>query len=554
MVDRGPTRGRQVARPKHAPWEGADSSLARATLTRGGTRLWLPPAAIGPGIGWALFALACQNPTPPLPPSDTIGLTIGVPQSRQLDPRHGVSAVADFLRYERLTSNDASGRTVARLLESWSVQADGLTWNLRLRPGIKFQDGTPLAAADVKRSIEQARERSGWMTSSVCWPDVWAIDTPSDLDVVVRLRRRCFYLLDDLDPAITRGPPSQKPVGTGPFVAVSSSENEYLFKANRQYYLGPPAVGNVVVRSYDTLRTAWVDMMRGRVDFLWEVGPDTAEFLRDQASVAVRSFPSYYSYSIVLNSARPPFRDPVVRRALNIAVDRAELIQLGLKGMGLPADDPVWPSYWARASQVANVAYDPARAAGMLRTLPGVAPAAAGDRSAFPAARIAFTCLVPANFTIYERLALLVQRQLRAIDVEMRIESLPINQFLVRVQSGDFDAALLNMVGGPYSMIQYRFWHSPGARRMWNVWDYRNASVDAALEAMRDAPDDGAFRAAMARFTSAVHDDPPAIFLAWSETVQAVSRRFELPAVAKGRDAIYSLNRWRPHGEAERLP
>ena len=195
--------------------------------------MWLPPAAIGPGIGWALFALACQNPTPPLPPSDTIGLTIGVPQSRQLDPGHGVSAVADALTYERLTSNDASGRTVARLLESWSVAADGLTWNLRLRPGIKFQDGTPLAAADVKRSIElAARKHPGWIDWSVCWPDVWAIDTPSDLDMVVRLRRRCSYLLDDLDPAITRGPPGQKPVGTGPFVAVSSSADEYLFKAN----------------------------------------------------------------------------------------------------------------------------------------------------------------------------------------------------------------------------------------------------------------------------------------------------------------------------------
>ncbi|MEK6630845.1 MAG: hypothetical protein AABY89_08935, partial [Acidobacteriota bacterium] len=64
--------------------------------------MWLPPAAIGPGIGWALFALACQNPTPPVPPPGTLSLTIGIPQSRQLDPRFSVGAVADALTHERL--------------------------------------------------------------------------------------------------------------------------------------------------------------------------------------------------------------------------------------------------------------------------------------------------------------------------------------------------------------------------------------------------------------------------------------------------------------------
>ena len=49
-------------------------------------------------------------------------------------------------------------------------------------------------------------------------------------------------------------------------------------------------------------------MMRGRVDFLWEVGPDTAEFLSDRTAVEVRSFLGYYAYALMLNSARPPFR------------------------------------------------------------------------------------------------------------------------------------------------------------------------------------------------------------------------------------------------------
>jgi hypothetical protein len=80
--------------------------------------------------------------------------------------------------------------------------------------------------------------------------------------------------------------------------------------------------------------------------------------------------------------------------------------------------------------------------------------------------------------------------------------------------------------------------------KRWNFWGYRDARVDEALDAALGAASDREFSDAIQRFETAVRDDPPAVFLAWNRTVQAVSRRFVVPADSTERDAIYVLNRW----------
>ncbi len=485
----------------------------------------------GLGVVWALSAVACTAAAPAPPPPGPVTLTIGIPQSRQIDPTYGALALARQIALERLTTSDAEGRTQPRLLERWSVTKDGLTWRLVVRPDVRFHDGTPLTAADVKRTLDAVVASPADRATSVCLGYIADVAAPGDLEVLIRLTQRCSYLLDDLDRPVTRVAPDGKTqVGTGPYSIVSSSRDEIALRANRDYYLGAPVIDRVVVRSYDALRTAWAEMMRGRVDFLWEVGPDTAEFLRDQSTIDVRSFLSYYASAVMLNSRRPMFRAPAVRRALNLAIDRAALVQQGLKGRGIAAGGPVWPRYWARDHDAPAMPYRPDEAEALLREGHGQA--------------IEFTCLVPANFSVLERVALIVQRQLGDINVRVRLESLPLDAINRRIYSGDFDAVILSFVGGPSATVYHRFWHSSGDTPRWNFWGYRNALVDASLDAALEATEEGQFADAIHRFEAAVHDDPPAIFLAWSQTVQAVSRRFSVPAENDGRDAIHVLSRW----------
>jgi peptide/nickel transport system substrate-binding protein len=478
-----------------------------------------------------LSAAACTASPAPVPPVGPVTLTIGLPQSRQLDPRRGAPAIADLLAFERLTTSDDEGRTKARLLASWSLGDGGLTWTLHVRPDVRFQDGALLTAADVRQTIEAAAGSPAARSSSACLADVASVTATGSSEVVVALTRRCSYLLDDIDRAVVRTAADGKTrIGTGAFAIVSSSPDAIVLEANRHYHDGAPAIDRVVVRPFEALRTAWADMLRGEVDFLWEVGPDTAEFLADRPTVEARSFPGFYVLAMALNSAKPPFDAGEVRRAVNLAVDRSVIVQQALRGRGAAADGPVWPRYWARDPQAPGARFDPAGAEALLR----------GGRRA----PVSFTCLVPENFSILERVALLVQQQLAEIDVRMKLESLPPDEFNQRIVSGRFDAAILSILGGPSAAGFYRFWHSAGETRRWNFWGYRNALVDAALDAARDATSDAEFSGALRRFEAAVRDDPPAVFLAWSQTVQAVSRRFAVPADQAGRDAIYVLHRW----------
>jgi ABC-type transport system substrate-binding protein len=113
------------------------------------------------------------------------------------------------------------------------------------------------------------------------------------------------------------------------------------------------------------------------------------------------------------------------------------------------------------------------------------------------------------------------------------------------MQAGDFDVAIADAVSGPSLLWPYQFWHS-GSPNNWG--HFSSPAVDAALDSIRHAPDDAAYKAGVAAFQRAIIDDPPAIFLAWSERARAVSTRFEVP-VEPGRDVLSTLRLWRPAGD-----
>jgi peptide/nickel transport system substrate-binding protein len=495
-----------------------------------------------------LFALACGPPAPASPARGLITLSVGLPQSRQIDQAHGASVLAGFLSNERLTGSGPDGRATPRLLEGWSVSPDGLTWRLVVRPDVEFQDGTLVTSDDVKRVLVDALANPAVRELSVALPDVIDVAAEGARDVVIRLRRRCAFLLDDLAIPVTRPGTGAQRVGAGPFAIESSSRDEIVMRANPRFYLGAPPIDRVVLRPYNTLRTAWAEMLRGRVDFLSDVSPDTVEFVQDQSAVRVHSYLSFYVYALVFNSNRPAFAKPEVKRALSLAIDREALLRQGLRGRGIPAYGPIWPRHWVADPTAPALLHDAERAAAMLDSAGKGAPGA--TRTARQSPRLRFTCILPMNFTIYERLGLLVQQQLWDINVDMRLESLPPDQYSERIESGRFDAAMMHIAGGPYLALLPRLWRSPDQFRRWNAWGYRDAAVDAAIDALRDAPDDEALREAARRLDIAQRENPPALFLAWNETAQSISRRFDVPT-EPGRDALAGLSRARPRGQAE---
>jgi peptide/nickel transport system substrate-binding protein len=337
------------------------------------------------------------------------------------------------------------------------------------------------------------------------------------------------FLLESLEVQVAKsGPPV---VGTGPFVMAPDSTTGMT--ANSHYYMGRPAIASIRVESFPSVRSAWAEMLRDRLDVLWEVGTDALESLNNSNSVSVFTFTRRYQHVIAFNPKAPAVRAASVRRALSMAIDRGALVRSALGGYGLPSSGPIWPHYWAVPSPLPQFNFDPEAAADAL----GGSKAATRGTASFR-----FSCLMPPD-TVNERIALEVKRQLRAVGVDMVLEAVSQDQMVQRAATGAYDAVLIEAISGPTLIRPYLVWHS-GAPINWGGFD--NPTVDAALDEVRYAPTEDEYRKAVAGLQRAFMDDPPAIFLAWSQRARAVSKRFNVPPAEPGRDILSNLRLWKP--------
>ena len=133
------------------------------------------------------------------------------------------------------------------------------------------------------------------------------------------------------------------------------------------------------------------------------------------------------------------------------------------------------------------------------------------------------------------------------VGVDLELESVSLSDFDGRLRSGSFDAALMDIVSAPSLSRVYRLWRSPDALRGLNIFGYQNAESDRWLDHLRFATDDAATRAATGQLQRVLMQDPPALFLAWSERSRAVSRRIVVPG-ERDRDPYQSVSQWRLAG------
>jgi ABC-type transport system substrate-binding protein len=496
----------------------------------------------------ALNAGACAPADKALtpPPATQVTLTVGYSHQTGENPLHGVQAASRLLSFEGLSYLARDGQPQPRLAESWAESLDGLTWTIKIRKNAFFHDGSRVDASAVRASLERSLA-NGEGNLRPGLSDIVAVEATADDTILIRLRSRSTFLLDDLTVSIVKVSGGSQ-FGTGPFVTRATSTSQVVMSAVTNYHRGKPAIDQIVWKAYPAVRTAWAAMMRGEIDFLYEVSPDTLEFIQSESSVQVFPFLRNYVHGVFFNSSRPIFKDTQVRRALNHAVDRMTLIDQVFRGKGVPANGPAWPLHWAYDAFLPPYTFDPSKAAALLdsanlpktplRTEPGKVPG-----------RVQFVCLLPENFEMWERMALMVQRDLSRIGVDMQIESVSFADFNKRVGERDFDAVMVEMIAGNSISRPYLFWHSQSKL---NTWGYQNPHLDRALDEIRRASSESEYRSAFRRFQVQIFDDAPAIFLALGNVTRAVNRRFQVVA-PPDTDILPTIADWRPAEDAARM-
>jgi peptide/nickel transport system substrate-binding protein len=486
------------------------------------------PCGAGVCLAIALAGISgCAAPPPEPSRIDTL----------RLGSRNTVEARAvltNFLFAERLVAIDWNGRPNGVLATGWQWRDDGRTLEVQLRQGVTFHDGTPLTAevvADILRQVKQHDRRQSFAA-------VTLFEALDDHTLAVRLSRPDAFLVEAIADTWMVDP-TKPDIGTGPFKLLTRTPSIKAEK-NAAYYRGMPGIDKVEVITYDTQRAAWVAMMRGEVDMVQEVNRDSAEFLEGASHVDMSSTIRPYYIPLIFNVRHPILRRVEVRRALAEAINRDEIVEQAMRGHGRVADDPVWPFHWAYNAAARKYTHNPnaARLRMDAAGLPMRPPPASGGM----ASRFSIHCVFW-NDPQFERIALLLQRQLAEVGIDLVLEGADEREVQRRAGSGEFDTYLYQLASGKSFDWTYRFWHSPA-----DGGGYQNSGytgVDSVLERLRTVRPDTEIRTAVADLRERFYEDVPAAFLAWPETTRAIDARFDV-GEQSGPDIFANVWKWRP--------
>jgi ABC-type oligopeptide transport system substrate-binding subunit len=319
---------------------------------------------------------------------DDVKILLGTPST--LDPAKqgdiGSAAVSAQL-FETLTAFDPSLATRPALAASWDVQQGGRRIVFRLRDGLTFSDGTPLAAADVVRSwlrlIDPAapsplaslmldvKGASGYLHGTAKAADVGLRANGRDVEVDLLRPASDFPSIVAgpsfaiVPPGIENrtGPPNANGfVGSGAYVLVAVTKTELTLGANDRYWAGAPAIRTVRLISDIGGRSSVAAFQAGDLDYTG-IGDFDASWIRFDAALGpqLRKETSLSLEYLGFDTSRPPFDDVRVRRAFGTAVDWTRLVALR-SGTANPATSMVPPGIPGRSSTTFLPRHDPAAA------------------------------------------------------------------------------------------------------------------------------------------------------------------------------------------------
>lgn len=451
----------------------------------------------------------------------------------------GISNLADALYAESLLEKDWDGRTTPRLAEDLTWADEGRVLRLTLKRNVLLHDATPvtsdLITGLIRQMVPPVRR-----SPALGFEHVTSVSSPDARSVELRLSEPDLFLTTALtDLRILK--PDQPDTGTGPFKLLRRSPVVETVRFE-QYHGGLSPLGGVKIIPYDTHRAAWAALLRGEVDVVQEVNRDAVEFLAGSSTVQTYSSIQPFYVPLVFNLNHPLLKNVEVRRAISEAIDRREIVERAMRGRGRVADGPIWPDHWAYDTPYRPHLYDPAAAKARLDA--AGFPQPRGGNSGELRSRFTLKCLVYAEDPQFDRIALLLQRQLFDIGVNLQLELTPLERLTARADVGDFETYLVQANASRTLDRLYRFWRSAGPNNPRPTQNSGYTGADAVLDQLRRSTSEEQIRSSVSALSRRFYEDAPAAFIAWLEVARAVDARFTVPD-RTDRDPFINLWQWR---------
>jgi peptide/nickel transport system substrate-binding protein len=265
------------------------------------------------------------------------------------------------------------------LAEKWSMSEDGLNWDFVLRDGVKFHDGEPVTAEDVKFSFERYRGAN----QALIKEQVAAIEAPDARHVRFKLKKPWPDFLTFYSSASGAGWIVPKkyvekvgeagfkkhPIGAGPFKFVSFTPGiELVLEAHEGYWRKTPGIKRIVMKSVPEETTRLAALKRGEVDIAYSIRGELAQELKSTPGLTLKSIAQQATNWICMPEQwdpKSPWHDVRVRQAANLALDRDQMNQALFLG-GCNINNSIIPHSFEYYWQPPPAVYDPAKAKELL--------------------------------------------------------------------------------------------------------------------------------------------------------------------------------------------
>ena len=450
--------------------------------------------------------------------------------------------------FDGLTRFTPAARVEPGLATRWEVSPDGLRYTFHLRQGVAFTDGTPFTASHVISSwqraldpatkagraipllpISGAREFAAGTARSV-----GGLSAPNDSTLIVQLREPLGIFPKLLAMPVASITPQnvpanfgERPVGTGPWKLVEWKHDDYLlFAKNENYWGGPPQADSLRARIIAEPSTSVAEFESGNVDVLLIPAGETQQWEEDQSRQdMLMSVPALQLVYAAINVTRGPLRDVRVRQAINLAIDREQILESLVSGRGRLAAGVIPPSLGGADTMRTPYPYDTLRAKQLLTE--------AGHANG-----IDIELWVGSN-PVYGRIAETMQAYLQKVGIRAKIVQRESAAAREAARNGQTDIILKDWYADYPDAENFLFplLHGANTGVGGNVSFFRNPEFDRIVTASRREPDEARRDELYRQADSLAFVEAPMVFFFFYNELYAVQpwlHGFEPPVIFNG--------------------
>lgn len=281
--------------------------------------------------------------------------------------------------YQGLFGFDKDMKLVNVLAESYTVSQDGLTYTIKLHPGVKFQDGTDFNAAAVKVNLDRASNPDSHLKRYNLFKMIADTEAVDANTVKITLKAPFSAFINNLahPSAVMISPAALSkygkdigfhPVGTGPYALEQWNQTDFVKvkKFDGYWKKGEPKLDTITWRPVVDNNTRAAMLQTGEADLAYPVPYEQAALLEKNSKLQLVTSPSILQRYISFNVTQKPFDNLKVRQAINYAINKQALIKVAFAGYAVPAEGPL-PANIEFSAKYQPWPYDPAKARELLK-------------------------------------------------------------------------------------------------------------------------------------------------------------------------------------------